>query len=686
MAGATPKVHGSVTDYESVLAAVLIALPLGTALLAASSLRLESLAATLVAAYVLYVGDLGAVTWALSPLRLVTRAGVGVTEALLLAAAATLWWRRGRPGLGLGRAAAAARRVGSDPVTAVFVLLTVVLLAYELLLVATAPPNNWDSLTYHLARTAAWYHHHGIYEIPNVPSPNFNEFPPLAEQQVLYVFVATGHGGLFALPQYLAELALLVATYLAARRLRFGFAAAVRASALLATFSFVALQATTAQNDLFAASLPAAGASLLLGSPTAELALGGAAVAFALGAKPTTALVLPVVAVLALVRGRRVFVRGLAGFVAGFVTVGMWVYVLNLAHTGNVFGHGGWATIGVAKQEPIKATHVARITDVVYLLIDIAAMSGTLVHRLWIAGAVVAVAVFVAGVVALRASLLRALRDSAAVVVAFVAPVAMIYLGNAIAWFARANGYPVRGRLGNIGDIARLVPYASFGPIGFVLLFATPFAATLAFAWRRVDVRTLVLAWSLPVFLALFSYAHFNWFVNRFVLVPAALAAPVLAIFLRRGIVAFAFLVVSAISIGLVLQNDPLRPVRGAYAPAWRMSQVDAAAVTEAPQTAAALASYQRLVPAGACVGAILDPDEPAYLLSDPGLSHPVIYLPVANEPYEAYIRLVPYVVITRGTNSWAVREFRSAGWSIHDLGHYWWLAAAPHAGVGRCL
>ena len=39
---------------------------------------------------------------------------------------------------------------------ACFVAVVVVVLGYELLLALTVPPNNWDSLTYHLARVGAW--------------------------------------------------------------------------------------------------------------------------------------------------------------------------------------------------------------------------------------------------------------------------------------------------------------------------------------------------------------------------------------------------------------------------------------------------------------------------------------------------------------------------------------------------
>src|SRR6185437_12785129 len=116
----------------------------------------------------------------------------------------------------------------------------------------------------HLARAAFWAQQHGIEWISNAPSDRLNEFQPLAEQEIFFLFV-TGGTALYALPQYLAELATLVAVYGTARRLGFGVRGAVGSACLLATFALVALEATTAQNDLLAASFVAVAACLALG-------------------------------------------------------------------------------------------------------------------------------------------------------------------------------------------------------------------------------------------------------------------------------------------------------------------------------------------------------------------------------------------------------------------------------------
>ena len=134
----------------------------GAALLLSAGLRLPSLSSSLLAAYVAFVANAGLLTWGLSPLRSVTEWRLLAAELVVLGLAAAWWWRRGRPGLPLARARHVLRELVHDPATAAFLALVVALLGYELLVGLGGQPNNWDSLTYHLARTATWVKHGGI--------------------------------------------------------------------------------------------------------------------------------------------------------------------------------------------------------------------------------------------------------------------------------------------------------------------------------------------------------------------------------------------------------------------------------------------------------------------------------------------------------------------------------------------
>ena len=224
----------------------LIGAAVATAFLAAAAVRIRSVVSTLLVAYLAYVANLGLVTLVLSPFHEVTRTGVAVAEGVLLLAAFTAWWLRGHAGPPLAPARDALREAASDPVTVLFVVVVVVLLGYEAVL-AAAPPNNMDSLTYHLTRAAAWAQHGGIYWIANAPEVELNAYQPFAELEHFFLMVATGGGRLYALPQYLAELAIVVSVYGSARRLGYAVRPSTCAAALTATFSIVALEAVTGQ-------------------------------------------------------------------------------------------------------------------------------------------------------------------------------------------------------------------------------------------------------------------------------------------------------------------------------------------------------------------------------------------------------------------------------------------------------
>ena len=198
-----------------------IVLAVAAAAFAAASLRLGGIAATLVTAYLVLVAQIAAVTWVLSPFDAVTIGWLTLAELALAVAAVAAWMLRGRPLPPGAGAKADLRLLLADPLTLLFAAVVTAGLAYELVLALTVPPNNWDSLTYHLTRVAGWHQEHGVHWIANAPTGRINEFQPLAEQLILFLFV-TGSTALYALPQYVAQVAILVAVYGAARRLGYG--------------------------------------------------------------------------------------------------------------------------------------------------------------------------------------------------------------------------------------------------------------------------------------------------------------------------------------------------------------------------------------------------------------------------------------------------------------------------------
>jgi MFS family permease len=323
-------------------------------------------------------------------------------------------------------------------------------------------------------------------------------------------------------------------------------------------------------------------------------------------------------------------------------------------------------------------------------------LSSRLIHLLALAG--VAIAIGVAAWALRRRGRLRALGDAAGVATPFLAPLLVIGGAAVVAFIARRWGFPIRGPGGLLGPLEENLneeygrianeDYSAYGPVGIVALLAAGAITLRAYAARRVDARHLVLACALPVFLILVSLtAVWVPFLIRYFLIPAVIAAPLLArLFRTRGTTA-AYLVVAAISIGVTIAHDQPKPFNNPYGfgRPWNLTQVTALATNSDAYIGAALADYDRLVPAHACVGAVIDTNEPSYLLFGPKLEHHVVFLSSNDTVRTALDKGLFYVVITTGVDRPVADRFREAGWRIRPLAGYWLLASERRAGDGSC-
>jgi hypothetical protein len=661
---------------------VLIAV--AAAVLLAVSAKIPSLVSTLLIAYLALVAEAVGTTLVLSPSHSVTRGSLAVAGVVLLACSAVVWVLRGRPALQLADARQSLRELAGSRLTIAFLVVIGVLLGYELVLGLTVPPNNWDSLWYHLPRAVAWLQGHGYGWIGNAPANILNTRQPVAEQELLFLFAATGKAQAFAVPQFLAELAILVAVYGAARRLGFGVPAAACNAALLATFSLVSLESSTAQNDLVAASFPVVAACLLLGESRLEQVLGGVALGIGLGVKLTTVFALPALALLAVARGPRPTVRGLAGTLAGFAAIGMWGYVLNHEHTGLIFGQGQFS-LDVTTSPSYPTSAIAAV-DLLYETLDLGVLTDHRIHLLAIAGVLVGVGV---AAWAWRRRRFRAVEDGWRAAVPLLAPLLVLLAGSLVAWGSRQWGHPVRGLYGNLGSQSRTASedYSAFGPIGAVAILGVSAVTIWDFARRRTDLRHLALALAFPVFFALVSlYLAFNIFVTRFLLVPAVLTAPLFGRLFRGRADIASYLVAASIVGGLVIVHDRTKSLAGPGPAPWHLTQVRALETAGVPHVAEAAAALERLVPPHACVGAILGKDEPAYLLAGKNFGRKVVYMSVNGPLVQTAQREgLFYVVVSNGVNRYAAQQFRDAGWKLRLLGSYWILASEPDATTGEC-
>lgn len=161
-------------------AAVLLA----TAGLVAATLRTSSPVAFALAAWLAAAGEVVLLTEVLSPFHLARGWGYGIAELLLLAAAFAVWRRRGSPrppGLPRVDLRAAAH---AHPVLAALAVVVAGAVVYEAFIALGTPPNNWDSMTYHLSRAAGWLQRHGVEYLP-AHTQRQNAFQPNAEILVL---------------------------------------------------------------------------------------------------------------------------------------------------------------------------------------------------------------------------------------------------------------------------------------------------------------------------------------------------------------------------------------------------------------------------------------------------------------------------------------------------------------------
>ena len=240
----------------------------------------------------------------------------------------------------------------------------------------------------------------------------------------------------------------------------------------------------------------------------------------------------------------------------------------------------------------------------------------------------------------------------------------MILGAAALAWLTEENGIFVHtgGWAGGLNNIV-IEDSSAFGPVGAVVLLGVPLLTIGAYFARRVNVRHVALALALPTFLILLALkASYNPWITRFLLVPAALTAPLFGILFRRRAVTAAFVVMAALAVALTLGQNRRKPLESPFGPPWQLTWSESLKPQGGGALFAVLDDYDRLVPAKACVGAVLGPDQPSYLLYGGRLRHRVSYLPVEDPLLEAYRHSVFYVVISAGVNSEGRAGLRAGG------------------------
>ncbi len=513
-----------------------LALVAGAALLATGSLRLSavlaprSAAAFLLGAYVIAWGQLVVVLWALSLFGWVTRWGLlaGLALVCLALLVDTRGWSDVR--VRLRDAVGALREALADPVCRVLAVAVAAVLAYAVALGLGTPQNDFDTLVDHLWRAGLWMQNRAVGYPECACAPYVNAYPPHSEMGALATMVLGGSDRYVALVQGAAYVALAIGVVGVARGLGLGRPQALLGGLFVATLPVIALQASTAQNDLVVSSFLVAAVVLLLATGRGAPWLAATAAALAVGTKLTAVIGIPVLVVVALAatpavrRGPR-----LAAVLAGSA-VGAYWYVVNWRHTGS--WDGGFP------DEKAEPGVVAAVSRGVRSSIQLVELPGAVGRDRWLY-AVTAAVLFVALAVLLwrrRGRGAIAVGAIAAIVAALpvLVPTLRRYLDQAYVDLWRAVGRDdlavSPGR--DITLSASNVTW--YGPLGPMLLVGGLVLAVIAVRRRWIPRLGLLFALAPAYWIAMLAALLFYQdAAGRFLMAPVALAGATWGIALR---------------------------------------------------------------------------------------------------------------------------------------------------------
>jgi hypothetical protein len=584
-----------------------------TAGLVASTLRLGSVSVFGLACWLAACAEVVLATEVLSLLHAIRPLGYAVFEAAAVVLAAAAWHRAGRP------RPPALPRVRPDPVLAALALAVLLGLAYELFLVVATPPNNWDSMHYHLARVAAWHAqgHLGWFPTHNAIE---NVYPQNAELLVLWTVSFLGRDLVAALPQLLAMLATTGSIYVIARRLGGGARVSAFAALLFPTLTIVALESVTAQNDLVVASFVAAAVALALGRTRAETILAGLALGLAAGTKLTFLYALaPLFAIGLLALPRRRFAELSVAAVAAFALVGMYAYVQNIVETGRPQGKAQEVS-----SMPPDATFAGTVSSVVrttYRLVDLGGFHAPAFVTEHVAGA--------------AKHVFETLH---------IPPNPPESTTKGTFEFAYRPNV-------DVSEDA-----SAFGPLGFLLILPLSVGVLL---WRRASRTRRAFALALPLYIvALALGTRWNLYVDRFLATPVALTLPLAPVALRRVEVRVAAFALAAATLGLALAYDPSKPPG-----AWNDSRAQVQTIRW-PELRPVVEAVAAQVPADARLGVDLAPSDWEYPFWGPRLERRLTWLPAQPAAGLDWV-LLGTRVEARPPGSWCAQRFPTVHWTL---------------------
>jgi hypothetical protein len=131
----------------------------------------------------------------------------------------------------------------------VIVLSVSFILIVTFLIAICAPPNNYDSMTYHMPRVVHWIQQKSVEFYPT-SIPRQNHSMPMAEYMILHLQILTQSDKYANLIQWSGFLILIVAVTDSARNLKISRSGQFAAGLFAATLPMAILQSSSTQNDI----------------------------------------------------------------------------------------------------------------------------------------------------------------------------------------------------------------------------------------------------------------------------------------------------------------------------------------------------------------------------------------------------------------------------------------------------
>jgi hypothetical protein len=530
-----------------------------TACLVAATAKPLSLVSFVLGAYLVAWGELVGVVFVLSIFHAVRAWTLATALAAGLVAAVACWRAMDAPrpppiAPRLRRAALALR----DPPLAILGLVAALAILYAVVLGTATPQNDWDSLGYHLTRAALWVQQGFVGYVPHTTDPRINGNPPNTEIGLLAVLLLGGDDRLTWLPQLTAALAGALAVFGIGRRVGWDVRGALFGALCFVSLPVIALQMSSALNDLVVAAFFTTAVYFALGTGRRAGAAAALALALGCGSKISAPLLLVVFGLVVLAGRRRPLLENGAIVAAGIAGGSAW-YVLNLIHTGALDGGLAQEANQIPGRGPVLIAWRA-----VRLVLNGLELPGAAGRDAYLYG-VCAVALLVTAGFAYRrgAGGHGALIGAAIAVV--VIPVAVWLTGD-----LATQGWHRWWQLVGRDDIASTIPAYKrpvltdstatwFGPVGVALVLAGMVCA--ARAKGRGRLLGLALAAS-PVAFILIAAAGLTYdpWRGRFFVFPVALAAATWGAVYRIRLLAWATAGLVATTTVLVLAHSFGKP------------------------------------------------------------------------------------------------------------------------------